>query len=297
MSKQANPVLIGAFVIVALILLIAAVLLLGGGAFKTKPEYIMYFQGSVKGLRIGAPVDFRGVTIGKVTDIRVEADYKNSEYTIPVIAEFDRSGISGKSSDHPGSEINLDELIEQGLRAQLNIQSLLTGQLFVQLDMYPEEKVVLRGDGSLPEIPTIPTPLEKLEKSLSNFDLESALNNITSSMRGIQELINSPELLSAITNLDKALISFSKLAGNIDSKITPLVANINHTLTEAQNTLQQLGTAAGQADHVLNEDSELIYRIQSTLNDLSRAAKSVQTLADTLERNPESILKGKQVQD
>jgi paraquat-inducible protein B len=297
MSKQANPVLIGAFVIVALILLIAAILLLGGGAFKTKPEYVMYFQGSVKGLRIGAPVDFRGVTIGKVTDIRVEADYKNNEYTIPVIAEFDRSGISGKSSDRPGSEINLDELIEQGLRAQLNIQSLLTGQLFVQLDMYPEDKVSLRGDGSLPEIPTIPTPLEKLEKSLSNFDLEAALDNITSSMRGIQALTNSPELLSAIANLDKALISFNKLAGNIDSKITPLMASINHTLTEAQNTLRQLGTAAGQADHVLNEDSELMYRIQGTLNDLSRAAKSVQTLADTLERNPESILKGKQVQD
>jgi paraquat-inducible protein B len=183
------------------------------------------------------------------------------------------------------------------LRAQLNIQSLLTGQLFVQLDMYPEDKVSLSGDGSMPEIPTIPTPLERLEKSLSNFDVEAALDNITSSMRGIQELINSPELLSAIANLDKALISFNKLAGNIDSKITPLVANINHTLTEAQNTLQQLGTAAGQADHVLNEDSELMYRIQSTLNDLSRAAKSVQTLADTLERNPESILKGKQVQD
>jgi paraquat-inducible protein B len=292
-SKQANPTVIGAFIFGALLLMILIVIILSGDLFRKKERFVMYFEGSVKGLNVGATVDFKGVKIGEVVDISVVADSKKNRYTIPVLAEFDAHSIRQISNNAELYDPELDELIDIGLRAQLSLQSLLTGQLFVQLDFDPDEKPVFRGDGSVPEIPTIPTPLEKIEKSLEDFDLKQVLNDISSTMQGIQALINSPELISAISNLDKALSSFNSLSQNINRNATPVLSNLNSTLIAAQKTLRELTIAADHAGGALAEDSELIDTLQDTLDNIARAAQSVQNLADMLERNPESLLKGK----
>lgn len=295
MSRQANPALVGAFVLGALALLVAVVLIFTGGLLRDTTRFVMYFEGSVKGLRIGAPVDFRGVKIGEVVDIRIEAHSDGDKYTIPVLAEFDRRGITkanGRDGDVP---LDLSELVGRGLRAQLSLQSLLTGQLFVQLDFYPDDEAEFHGDGRINEIPTIPTPLERLEKSLADFDIKGLIDNISSTMNAIEALTNSPELKRAISNLDDSMVSINKLARNMDAKMVPVLDNLNQTLVEARDTLDRVKTAAESAGGTLGGDSELVYGIQNTLNDISRAAGSVNELADMLQRNPESLLRGKDV--
>lgn len=296
MSRRANPTLIGAFVVGALALFVAAVLVLSGGLFANSSQFVMYFEGSVKGLRVGAPVDFRGVKIGEVTDIRIEADYAKNKYTIPVVAKLDRRGITEVTESERGVPLDLSELVDRGLRAQLSLQNLLTGQLYVQVDFESEEEAVFHGDGEMVEIPTIPTPLEKLEKSLADFDIEGLIKDISSTMNAIETLTNSPALKRAIANLDESMASINTLARNMDENMVPVLNNLNKTLVEARQTLDEVRAAAESTEGTLGADSELVYGVQNTLDEVSRAARSVNELADMLERNPESLLQGKDVQ-
>jgi paraquat-inducible protein B len=295
-SRRANPTLIGAFVVGALALFVAAVLIISGGLFGDSSRFVMYFEGSVKGLRVGAPVDFRGVKIGEVTDIRIEADYAKNKYTIPVVAKLDRRGITEVTESERGVPLDLSELVDRGLRAQLSLQNLLTGQLYVQVDFESEAEAVFHGDGEMVEIPTIPTPLEKLQKSLSDFDIDGLIDDISSTMNAIETLTNSPALKRAIANLDESMASINTLARNMDENMVPVLNNLNKTLVEARQTLDEVRAAAESAEGTLGADSELVYGVQNTLDEISRAARSVNELADMLERNPESLLQGKDVQ-
>lgn len=134
MSKQANPKLIGAFVLGGLALLVLGLVIFGGTRWLgERRTYVAYFPGSVKGLRVGAPVDFRGVTIGRVTDIRIRYDASDGTMQIPVVMEFEPARITVIGADdvveHRG---DLDDLIRRGLRAQLQTQSIVTGLLLIQ---------------------------------------------------------------------------------------------------------------------------------------------------------------------
>ena len=138
MSVKASKALIGAFVLAALALAIAGVALFGTGKlFVPQKKYVMYFDGSVKGLSVGAPVVFRGVRIGSVTDISLQEDIEEMTVRIPVVAQinlnkFRMTGEGGEGSD------NLRDLIDRGLRAQLQYQSIVTGQRMVGFDFYPK---------------------------------------------------------------------------------------------------------------------------------------------------------------
>ena len=210
MSKHANPTVIGAFVVGALILAVMAILLLGSGdLFIQKPRFVLYFKGSVKGLNVGSPVNFRGVNIGTVTNVQLVMGKSGSDIRIPVTIEinpgsFIRSEqmIGGMTESR---KEKLAELIDAGMRAQLQLQSLLTGQLFIQLDFYPGTRVDLVGDDRYPEIPTIPTPIEKITKKLEDFPVEQVMNNIISTSQGLNKLVNSPELHQSIQSLKEIL--------------------------------------------------------------------------------------------
>src|SRR5215475_11276103 len=160
MGRRANPTVIGAFIIGAVALIVIGLLVLGRGHFFSDTRtFVLYFDGSIKGLNIGAPVEFQGVRIGSVTDIRVIQIPKTSEFRTPVYIqiEVNRIGEAQVKRSRAEQREYLKSLIQRGLRAQLVAQSLVTGQLIVQLGFYPDTPIRLVGDDpDVPELPTMP---------------------------------------------------------------------------------------------------------------------------------------------
>src|SRR5690606_38206063 len=184
--KRANPAVVGGFVVGAVVLVVIGLLVFGGiGWFAQTNTYIAYFPGSVKGLQVGAPVDFRGVTIGEVKEIRVLFDPAQVSARIPVIMELDPTQIDVIG----GREVvtqpeDADQLLEAGLAAQLQLQSLLTGLLFVNLDFYPEAQArLVGGEQPYPEIPTIPSDLEQLQERAG--DVAARLPDLLDQLNGL----------------------------------------------------------------------------------------------------------------
>ena len=167
MSKKANPTLIGAFVVGAVVLVFAAIAIIGSGQlFRKTYEFVLYFEGSVSGLREGASVKYKGVEIGTITSILLQLGDGVDANRIPVIIKLDANkisgsrGVGGSLTDPAG----LKAAIDRGLRGQLQTESIVTGVLFVALDLFPDSpiKFVQPPGSRYQEIPTIPTTLQKV---------------------------------------------------------------------------------------------------------------------------------------
>lgn len=322
--------MIGGFVIGALGLVILAVIAFGSGKFfGVKEKFILYFDGSVKGLNIGAPVVFRGVKVGSVVDISLIFDPNDVSFRIPVLIEFEPKRVAEappdpdkKVSPH-GDEDLLKLFIQNGLRAQLGTQSVLTGQLYVSLDIHPGTPIKLSGlKSEYPEIPTIPSTLDQLAQKLENLPIEDIAVKLQLALTGIERFVNSPELDESKAALNATLQSAHKLVVNLDSQVKPLVSNIQETSTQARKLLgnvesqvqplagdmkeavrslrdlarnsdQKLTPILVSAQNMLDEDSPMRYGLLKAIEDLASAARSLRYLADSLERNPEALIRGK----
>jgi paraquat-inducible protein B len=326
MSKKANKTIIGAFVVGAIVLIVAGVLIFGSGKFLEETRsYVLFFQGSVKGLNIGSPVMFRGVKIGSVTDILLRFDPEDLSIYIPVIVELEPERIEDVSGEKHVSE-NVKRMVKHGLRGQLQLQSMVTGQLMVNFDFETDEPLTLTGITSeYPELPTIPSDMEKLSKTLENIPFEDIFKKLHAAVEGFNKIINSPELGGTIKAAEKTLKEMQQLVKDVDNQIKPLVANIMNTSDAARNSFEQAektlaleegvpgelasgiketlisaGNAMTQAEHTLSsvqgvvaEDSNTLYELNNSLQELSEAARSIRFLADYLERHPEALLRGK----
>ncbi len=194
MSKKAHKTLVGAFVVGAVSLLTLGLIVFGSGKFFVKTnKYVLFFEGSVKGLVNGAPVTFKGVKIGVVKDIILVYDPNGRFAFIPVFIEIEPDRIKGAPLKRDREKIQL--LINNGLRAQLEIQSFLTGQLAVALDFYPDKPARLLGlVKDYTEIPTIPSPLGELQKTIGDIpfkeifaDLQESMHSLQSTLKEIRE--------------------------------------------------------------------------------------------------------------
>ena len=312
MSKHANPTLIGIFVAGAVGLIVAGILIISGGKLLLvdKTNYVLYFQGSVKGLNIGSPVSFRGVNIGTVTDIQLVVDEEAINVRIPVIIEIDNTKFVSNQAVRLKRESSIDELIEAGLRAQLQLQSLLTGQLFVQIDFFPNTKPSLVENNSYrsdyDEIPTIPTPIEIIGELLEGIPVDKLKNHIISSIEGIDRLVNSEELKQTVIALRAALEDFSQLVTSLDQQVEPVSNNLNLTLEDTRKALQKASTTldsiAGtmqQADTALESadamfsDEQILTALDNALNEITSAAYAIRILAETINNQPESLIRGR----
>lgn len=314
MSKHANPTLIGIFVAGAIGLIVAGILIISGGKLllADHTNFVLYFKGSVKGLNVGSPVSFRGVNIGTVTEIQLVVNEEDAEIHIPVIIEIDNtkftSGITGKSI--MVSDDGIDRQIKSGLRAQLQLQSLLTGQLFIQIDYFPDSPLVLVNEEmhrwSYREIPTIPTPIEIIGELLKDFPMEQAKEHFLASLAGIDKLVNSEELQQTIVAMREALESIRQLADNMDQQVRPVSANLNQTLDDTRSALRkadatlddisramaQADTTLKSADAVLN-DRQILSALDNALGEISAAAYAIRILAESINNNPESLIRGR----
>ena len=326
MSKRASKTVIGIFVVSALALVVAGVLIFGSGdILKKRYKFVLFFQDSVKGLNVGAPVVFLGVQIGEVKDVSVIEDPLKSSFYIQVIIEvtsgtIKRSGIKEFSSVEEIYEY-CNRLIEQGLRAELGVQSILTGQLQIDLALHPEEKAVLLGkNAQYQEIPTIPSKFEKLTNTLVNLPFEEIFNKLSSSLNQIDALLNSPELREILqsTNLamedakkisykvnkqvqplmnklDETLEAYGTLAQNLDRQIDPLSSNIEELVKVVTEASKQADKTLKAIENVVGEDAIVTVELKTALKEFSTASRSIRYLAEYLIRHPETLVQGKTV--
>jgi paraquat-inducible protein B len=272
MSK-ANPAVIGGFVVGAIALLVIGLLVFGGTSWFTQHnKYVAYFPGSVKGLRVGAPVDFRGVTIGQVTEIRVLFDPQAVSARIPVIMELDPSLIEMTGPEEATAGQNPERMIQAGLRAQLQSQSLLTGLLFVNLDFHPGAPVRLAG-GEEPylEIPTIPSGFEQLQESAG--DVASRLPELLDQLNGL------------LADLNQALDQTSGKFGSIVSDVAVIAKQVSEATPElvarTKEVTDDLRRVAGTLNEILQSNRDAI---GSMIDEFTVTASATRRTADQVEQ-------------
>ena len=300
MSRQASPVLIGAFVLAALGLAAAATIFFGTGVFlKRTTTYVMFFEGDVSGLRVGAPVTFRGVPVGKVSAIRASLQRRGErvETRVAVYAELDQGVVEAQSEFGAPADEVYRLLIENGMRAQLQMQSLVTGQLFVQLDFHPDRPAIfVGGDPNVLELPTIPTPLELVTRSarqllerIGELPLEEIIENLNTSLAAAGKLLGSGSAQRLLDDLDAAARDVGGLVRSLDGRTAGVAGELQQTLEQARTTLAELNGLIAD----LGTDSELQYELEVLLREATGAARAMRILAETLEQHPESLLSGR----
>jgi paraquat-inducible protein B len=272
MSK-ANPAVIGGFVVGAIALLVIGLLVFGGtNWFAQRNKYVAYFPGSVKGLRVGAPVDFRGVTIGRITQIRVLFDPQAVTARIPVIMELDPSQIEMTGPEEATPRTEPERMIKAGLRAQLQSQSLLTGLLFVNLDFHPDAKLRLVG-GNEPylEIPTIPSGFEQLQESAG--DVAARMPELLDQLNGL------------LADLNQALDQTSGEFGSIVSDVAVMAKQASEAMPKlvarTEAATEDLHRVAGTVDEILQSNRDAI---GSMIDEWTVAASAMRRTADQVER-------------
>ena len=288
MAKQANRMMIGGFVVVAVILLAASLVVFGSGKFfKKTNKYVLYFEGSVKGLSVGAPVLFQGVQIGSVESITLNLDPSKRQVDIPVIVaiEPDRFEVAGGGPQRTDEDRRkaAKELVEIGLRAVLTTQSFITGQLMIECDFYPNTPVKLKNIGKeYPEIPTIPSTTERLAQSLQNLDLKGMERNLTNTLDGIDRLVNSPDLKNSISELKGVLSDARRLVQNMNGRVGPLADGFDETLQDVRKLFINLdGQVKPLADNV-----------NRTAKDFDKLARDADARLGTLTNSLDKTLAG-----
>ena len=276
-------------------------------SYTEKQAIIMYFSGSVRGLTLGAPVEFRGIKVGEVTDVKLEFDAETNAFQIPVVAEIEpeRFSILGKR-DRSAYENRFSTFIEKGLRAQLKTGSFLTGQLFVDLDFHPETAARLVGGDNLllSEIPTVPTTLDEFTNSitelvtkLQKLPLDELAKSLTATVKGAEQLVSAPELLQAVRSFDVILRETSTLLKNANGlveNVDGVVTNVDRDVrAEVKTALDQVQEILTSVDDAVSDKSALRYDLATTLKELSAAARSIRLLTSYLERNPNALIYGK----
>jgi paraquat-inducible protein B len=302
MRKRANPAVIGGFVVGAVALIVIGVLLLGGGRFLTEQRtYVLYFEDSVEGLSVGAPVTQQGVRIGSVSDIQVQYLPRTGEFRVPVFIDIEPGRVKdvGVGDKPREGEAFIKFLIERGLRAQLHLDSLVTGQLSVQLGFHPGTPVrLVGGEGQEPEIPTIPTAFDQvsakvqsLVERIEQLPLDQLFAHVLRTVQGLDQLVNAPELSAVLRSLDHTLTTLQQLLSRVDGQVAGLLDEVGGTaaatrtlVTDVQQLVRQIdGRVTPLADGV----EETLRTARATLRDgqqfLRHVDGQVARLVDGLE--------------
>lgn len=339
MSKPVNPYTIGAFLVGSLVLLIAAVLIFGGGQFfKNKAEFVIYFDSALNGLNVGAPVKLQGVQIGTVKEISLEFDKQFMRISKPVVVEIEPDALKDSSGEPFKAAMTLKQrrqnakkLIDAGLKAQLQTQSLLTGLLYVEFNFFRDKPLVLTGLNykDIPELPSVPTTVDEIKstademlRKFRQLPIDDIIKDLAVTMKEVREIMTSDELKKNRVALGKMLDETEKLVTNLNRNLRPLVNNVNGTVTDTrimvqdfrrdmkpvmnstEKALNHATIALEAATGVLQESKLTLNSVDAltapdaplwqSLDALRDAAQSTKDLTDYLERHPDSIIYGKE---
>ncbi|WAC06192.1 MAG: MlaD family protein [Thermodesulfobacteriota bacterium] len=311
MSKKASKTLIGAFVVGALVLAVIGILLFGSGQFFSESKtYVLFFRGSVKGLNVGAPVSFRGVKVGQVTDIKARIDPRDYALSIAVYIKTNPGWLTPVAeektldmilSSFERGKILQDLVTKKGLRAQLQLQSLVTGLLEIEFDFYPDTPITLLGtEPNVSELPTIPSDMEKLQMTLSKFiakfdnlPIDEFVKRLTDIAAGVDRLINSPQTEENVRSFNATLKGLQRLVGNLNNQVNPMSTNIQESFKAAKAALEQAQKTLAAVEGVTGDASSLRYQMGEALEQISDAARSLRVTAEYLDQHPEALIRGK----
>lgn len=339
MSKPINPVTIGSFTVGALLLLVIGILIFGGGQFfnTDKVSFVIFFDSSLNGLEVGAPVKMQGVKIGEVTEIALELDEKSGKLYKPVVIEIDRNSLTGlggtafpKARTYAARLANRDKLVAAGFRARLETQSLLTGLLYIDLDVYPNKPanfVNLNYKGLL-EIPCIPTTTDELRrtaedlmKKLRTLPLDQIVQDLAESLKEVKNILASDDVKKSREALAKTLEGMNKTVNTLNRNLEPMLKDTNMAIRNANllvqdsramvrdvhrdigpllastdKTLAAATAALNRAERTMANVSDAVgpeSALTETMESLKDASRSLKELTDYLERHPESLISGK----
>ena len=273
-------------------------------AYTKKIKFIMFFDSSVRGLKQGAPVEFKGIKVGSVLDIRLEFDSDDTTFRIPVLIELEPQRIIERGAQDIGSSYQtLNKLVERGLRARLQTGSLLTSQLYVELDMHPGTPINLSGEETpFPELPTLSTAdfgaitqsAESLLAKLNAVDI----NEITSSVLEVihsanttldnaNTLLETPGLTEAINDMQGSLKNFRSIMQKVDD------SNLQEAINAGHEALDNMSATLSKTNNMLEPNSPVQYNLIKLTGELEETAKSIRSLIEILERNPQALIFGR----
>ena len=319
MGENKHSALIGSFVVGSLLIVLAGAIVIGTTSFgSAREKVVMVFEGSVKGLTVGAPVALRGVEVGQVTDIQLLLSTDRADIIMQVEAELSESNVRLIDDSMTAEEL-IPYMIDNGLRAQLNMQSVLTGLLYVQMDFHPDTIA------SLPEvtsphiqIPTIPTELELLRRTLQSVDYAKIAQDIGDIASSLNTIIATDELAALPGELQLTLQSLTRAGDDLTDNLNALRPQLENMMAEASGALQQLSGNMAQltegADRGLTSlqgalasaertmqslrdqvepGSPTLYQLNTALKEFADASRALQSLARELEEHPEALLRGR----
>ncbi len=327
MSTRANPTLIGLFIIGGVALAIVGVAVLASGSwFATRSTFISYFDESVNGLEVGASVKFQGVPVGQVTNLLIQIESSDRTFQVPVEYEIDLTRLTSSTGTFLDLEnpAVLREQIENGFRAQLQMESIVTGQLYIELayrtDPSPPE--LAEGPTRYPEIPTNPsllsafgtqagsvvgdvlTILFRVNEMLEAVNMEELNRSVVASAQAVERLADSDEIRLALAEvpdmtvqLNQTLADVQSLAQKLEGSVDPLQLQVEGTTDELLLTLQSMRQLVTESQGMFSTDSGIGYEMATAMMALQRAAQALSELAMSLERNPDMLLRGKKADD
>lgn len=293
MTRRADPFRVGLFSLLGIALLAALVIsVTGGRIFSLSEKAVLNFPGSVWGLQIGAPVVLRGVRIGSVTAVTLTQDATTGALAAPVVIEIDRRRIRDAQGGSADEGAALPLLVQRGLRARLAAQSLLTGRLFVELDLEgaPRAAAAVATASGAVQIPTVATSsMQALQQQLEGVNLRQLVQDISATADAARRLMSSPELAKSIEQIAVLTSSLARASAVIDRRIGPLADGAQSTLADTRKAIAQLvtaaerlasaservGGAAANAEKLLAADSPLVASVRQAVDDIGRSATAL----------------------
>lgn len=331
MIRKPNPRVIGAFVTGAVVLFFGMIFFFSASSLFSKNErFILFFDQSINGLTVGSSVKFRGVPIGSVERIMIRVEGQHPDSTaIPVIITIDRDRLE---RDLGGMEEAFEPesimaSIRRGLFAQLTLESFITGQLFIEFTIDPERSPGMQwhlvGDGELVEIPTLSGSLDKitadaveiigefskieferlsenvnqvledLHVTLSGLDTAGISRAVTEAADSVTGVVTSQEFAAIWGQMNRALAQLTKTLETYDLNDGPLATALVDWTDSITSAMDGLNLITGHLSSVTDPEGSTRDDFQTMLRELGRAAKSIRTLVDYLERNPNALLTGR----
>lgn len=323
MSKKTNPVAIGGFVLgITVIAVFMAIFFSGNNLFSDTRRIVLVFNSSVKGLTNGAPVTIQGVKIGEVVSIKANMYTNELKYLTTVTLSINPNSIGRVGIDDTENDNLLDELLARGLGAQLKLQSILTGLLYIDVDFYGVDKQNFEDIKTrYPQFPTVKSDLEAITGQLESLDIKKLLKQFQTITTSLEKTVSNPNFIRMGSDLHASLESVTQLADNLNHEIkgirddvTPITDEATIILKQLNNELpaimkkvdrllvkldkgaDKLDSTLASADYLLSDDSPILYQLSLSATELEKAAMSLQGLANTIDLQPESIFLGKKRQ-
>jgi paraquat-inducible protein B len=323
-SKKINPTSVGLFIVTGVALGVIGLMLFSTSKmFSTTRDLIVYFDGSLNGLKEGAPFKYRGVTIGSVKRVMVRFNQSTNSYMMPVIIEMEEELLRERLGDDYNdmfTEASLEHRINRGLRASLLSESMVTGVLYVGADMHPDAPppVFHQLVKLYPELPSIPTQTQQLLKNLSSFDikgLEKNLNSlitkietavsglrteeindgVTNLLASIDRLVTSPDITNALASIRPTLEQYRELGAKLTGKVDPLSDSITNSLADASRALDQLRGASANLRVLIAPDSPVSNDLSEALQQIGAAGDAIASFVEFLKRNPNALIVGREI--